>query len=352
MRETLSSLWFHDHRFDFTSQNVYKGLVGFYTLFSNDIDLDTDDETTGLRLPSGEFDIPMIFTDKVFDPTTGELFFDLFNIDGILGDKFAVNGKIQPFLNVKRRKYRFRLLDAGPSRAYEFFLSSGRPFTLLSNDGNLLPKPLTVQSVRIGVAERRDVIVDFSTARIGDRIYLQNRLEQVNGRGPTGKIVSPGDNLIEFRVVGDAQDPSRIPSTMLPLPERTLPAQAREWVFERSGGAWMINKVFFDPDVITAFPKQNTAEIWTLKSGNGWMHPVHIHLEEFQVLSRNGAAPPLEEVARKDVVRIGQHAVAQGLTNRLELFMQFRDFLGDYPLHCHNTVHEDHAMMTRWQVVP
>lgn len=102
-RETMSFLWFHDHEHDFTAQNTYKGLASFYTLFSDDILLDTDDETTGLRLPSGEFDIPILFQDKVFDPRTGQLFFDLFNLDGILGDKVAVNGKIQPFLEVKRR---------------------------------------------------------------------------------------------------------------------------------------------------------------------------------------------------------------------------------------------------------
>ena len=88
VHETMSFLWFHDHRFDFTAQNVYKGLVSFYTLFSDDILLDTGDETAGLRLPSGDFDIPMVFADKVFDPT-GVLFFDLFNLDGILGESVA-----------------------------------------------------------------------------------------------------------------------------------------------------------------------------------------------------------------------------------------------------------------------
>jgi hypothetical protein len=82
VHETMSFLWFHDHRFGFTSQNVHKGLVGFYTLFSDDIALDTGDETTGLRLPSGEFDIPMVLIDRTFDPATGQLFFDLFNLDG------------------------------------------------------------------------------------------------------------------------------------------------------------------------------------------------------------------------------------------------------------------------------
>lgn len=48
---------------------------------------------------------------------------------------------------------------------------------------------------------------------------------------------------------------------------------------------WVINDRPFDPDEIQAFPKQNTAETWSLKSGGGWQHPVHIHLEEFQIIS-------------------------------------------------------------------
>ncbi len=139
MRETLGFHWFHDHMHDFTAQNTYKGLVSLYTYFSDDINLDTDDETTGLRLPSGEYDIPMVFADKVFDPRTGQLFFDPFNLDGWVGDKDTVNGVIQPYLEVKRRKYRFRFLVGGPSRVYEFFLSNGQYFFQLSSDGNLLP---------------------------------------------------------------------------------------------------------------------------------------------------------------------------------------------------------------------
>src|SRR6266568_2313948 len=88
----------------------------------------TGDESTGFHLPSfPQFDIPLVFNDKVFDPNTGELVFDLFNLDGILGDKFLVNGVIQPFFQVQPRRYRFRLLDTGPSRFYEFFLTGNIP---------------------------------------------------------------------------------------------------------------------------------------------------------------------------------------------------------------------------------
>jgi len=354
VRETLGFCWFHDHRFDFTAQNVYKGLVGFYTLFSDDIGLDTGDETTGLRLPSGAYDLPMVFGDKVFDPTTGELFFDLFNLDGILGDKYTVNGKIQPYLEVQRRKYRFRLLNAGPSRVYELFLSTGQPFLQLSNDGNLLPRALSRQSIRCGVAERVDVIVDFSTAKTGDTIYLQNRLEQRDGRGPTGKIIAP-TNLVEFRVGDAVPDNSDVfpGKPLLALPTRRATVQSRRWDFGRSGGEWVINGELFDPDVIRVQLQQNTAELWTFTGGNGWQHPVHVHMEEFQILSRNGKAQavPIDEHARKDIIRIGDSAVGTENTGEAQIFIQLRDFHGDCPLHCHNVLHEDHSMMVRFEVV-
>jgi FtsP/CotA-like multicopper oxidase with cupredoxin domain len=353
-RETMSFLWFHDHQHDFTAQNTYKGLVSVYTLFSDDILLDTDDETTGLRLPSGEFDIPMVFGDKVFDPHTGQLFFDLFNLNGILGDKETVNGKIQPFLEVKARKYRFRLLGGGPSRVREYFLSNGASFIQLTNDGNLLPRPLTRKSIRLQVAERVDVIVDFSKAIPGEKIYLQNRLEQVDGRKPTGKLIAP-TNLVEFRVVPLApgeQDANQVPTSLLELPSTNVPiAQRRRFDFDRQGGAWAVNGQFFN-EQISAFVKQNTAEQWTFSSGGGWVHPAHPHMEEFQILSRDGAPPPIWEVSRKDMAGVGAAVLGTRDSSEVKIFMQFRDWQGDYPMHCHNTVHEDHGMMILFEIMP
>jgi FtsP/CotA-like multicopper oxidase with cupredoxin domain len=130
------------------------------------------------------------------------------------------------------------------------------------------------------------------------------------------------------------------------------PVRRRTWKFDRSSGEWTVNNRLFDPEVISAFIKQNSAEEWTLESSGGWQHPIHIHMEEFLVLAREGKAPPADERGRKDVVRLGDGSVGTDNTGRLRVSMQFRDFLGDYPMHCHNTVHEDHAMMIRFQVVP
>jgi FtsP/CotA-like multicopper oxidase with cupredoxin domain len=79
-------------------------------------------------------------------------------------------------------------------------------------------------------------------------------------------------------------------------------------------------------------------------NSGGWEHPVHIHFEEFQILTRNGNLPPPVERGRKDVARLGRNET-------IRLFMRFRDFVGRYPMHCHNTIHEDHAMMLRWGIV-
>jgi FtsP/CotA-like multicopper oxidase with cupredoxin domain len=346
-REALGTLWYHDHRMDFTSQNVYRGLAGFYLLFD---ELDSGDETdpnpAALRLPSGECDIPLMFADRRFDED-GQLTFDMFDFDGVLGDKFLVNGAIQPYVKVARRKYRFRLLDGGPSRFYQFFLSSGQPFTLIAHDGNLLPAPVDVRSARLGVAERCDVIIDFSKYALGDQVFLENRLEQEDGRGPTGDLVYPGTPLLRFDIDRDAPDPSRVPEVLRPLPPIDLDevVTTRTWRFDRTNGAWAINSRFFDLDERRATPRQGTAEIWKLQNNSGgWSHPIHIHFEEFRILSRNGRAPSAAEGGRKDVVRLGPN-------DEVVVFLRFRDFLGRHVMHCHNTLHEDHAMMLRWDIV-
>ena len=383
--ESLSSLWYHDHHLDYTAQNVYKGMFGCYNLFD---DKDTGDETTGLRLPSGKYDVPIFFSDPLFD-RSGQLVFDLFNLDGILGDKRAANGVIQPKFTVDRRRYRFRLYAPGPSRWWEFALwdkaaNKYYPFWQISSDGNLLPHSVQVQSVRIGVAERADVVIDFSQFPSLKNLYLVNILEQFNGRGPTGNLLSTPEELIRFDLgsstVADKSldpayyaDPAQYKGggnhTMRDLPDdmNTLLAKIndgktpqRTFVFERGNGAWQVNGQLFDENVVSAKCKMGgdpangvDGEIWTLKNGGGsWSHPVHIHYEEHRTLTRNGkTVTPGTQVngsigyARKDVIALAPN-------EEVKIFMRFRDMTGPYVMHCHNVVHEDHAMMVRWDIVP
>lgn len=356
-RESLGSLWYHDHRVDHTAQNVYKGLAGFHLIFNDE---DTGDETTGFRLPSfPTYDVPLMLSDKLFDPDTGEMCFDLFEFDGVLGDKFLVNGVIQPYFEVKRRRYRFRVLNAGPSRFYQLFLTDPRrprtqiPFWVVGTDSNLLPTPVRVTSIRMGVAERFDIVIDFDDLPGAPGVLvLENRLVQHDGRGPTKKLKPPGrgDALLQFRVGERVQDDSVSPKAApryYELPDKTeAPRITRVFEFERENGQWAINGRFADCEEIRFRVKRNSVERWILvnRSG-GWQHPIHAHLEEFQTRMVNGVpvTPGSLLDARKDVFSLGENQT-------VELFFRFRDYRGRYPLHCHNTIHEDHSMMIMFEV--
>ncbi|MBM7062292.1 multicopper oxidase domain-containing protein [Pseudomonas sp. UL073] len=351
-REALGTLWYHDHCLDFTAPNTYKGLFGLYLLYD---DLDSGDESTGLRLPSGDYDYPLTFIDRRFD-ASGRLVFDQFNPEGTLGDKVVVNGKIEPYLRVKARKYRFRLLDAGPPRFYSFVIADagGRqllPFDLIANDGNLLPKPLRQQtSVSIATAERADIVVDFKGFE-GRELYLFNRLRQTSTRLPDDLEI-PGTPVLKFIVGASAPDFSQVPDTLRELPPISAAelkrAKVRRWVFARKGGMWTINDQLVDVTQPRAIIPQGSGEIWELVNpGGGWQHPIHIHFEEGQILEKrlgNKVVPiPPRQQGRKDVYLLEENTT-------LRLFMRFRDFDGKYVMHCHNMIHEDHAMMLRWDI--
>jgi FtsP/CotA-like multicopper oxidase with cupredoxin domain len=366
INEAMSTLWYHDHMLDFTSQNVYKGLMGMYNLYN---EFDTGDESTGFHLPSfgdgvsddSNFDVNMVFSDIVFDQHTGLQVMDTFNFDGVLGDKFLVNGKIDPVMHVHPRRYRFRWLDTGPSRFYQFFLTdltnlnAHNYFYQISVDGNLMPNPVKVESVRLGVAERADVIIDFSQYA-GKTLYIENRLEQTDGRGPTGNVLGPNQGHKTLKIIVDLppiEDHSVDPATnphFYDLPEKTAPPRIiRNFNFERNNGMWAINGKFMDCDEARVQVTLNSIEQWNINNNSGgWQHPVHIHFEEFQFLSINGQTPtntPLVQVGRRDVIRLEHNMQAK-------CRWRFRDFIGKYPMHCHNVVHEDHAMMLVWEIMP
>jgi FtsP/CotA-like multicopper oxidase with cupredoxin domain len=366
-REALGSCWYHDHTIDFTAQNVYKGMFGPYLLSDH---LDTGNETTGLRLPSGAYDVPIMFNDFLLDDRA-QLVFDLFNLDGILGDRFAANGAIQPVFDVDKRRYRLRLYNPGPSRWWEFALFDGKnylPFWQISNDGNLLPQAVEVTSVRLSTAKRVDIIVDFSKYT-ASRLYLVNRLEQVNGRGPTGKTLTPGTPIVQINISGAKPPPdySRDPADpklgtyylrALPDPDfnvllaKAAKAKTRIMRFDRGNGAWQVNGKFFDENVINANPAQEAEEVWVFQNGGGgWAHPIHAHFEECRILSENGVAVQPNQVVNGAIPYSRCDIIPLLISEEQRVFFRFRDMKGRYVMHCHNVVHEDHEMMIRFDIV-
>ncbi len=417
--ETMSTHWFHDHMFSFTSQNVYKGNAAMFNIYSGldrgaeDIfeDLPFPDGTRGsvnLRLPSGhsdapggrgwgnlQYDVNLMLADKAFDQD-GQLTFDIMNFSGFLGDVMTVNLAANPYFEVERRKYRFRILNASVARFFKVALEGpvqslsdrGTPqlITQIANDGNLLPNPVILSELdEQGIAERYDIVIDFSQYGIGDRLHLVNLAEHadpenaaLNGRKPITDLTmaealsgnSPDPcvgRFLQFIVARNAtqEDLSQVPATLIPNPDlSSIPvSRERTFVFGRDAiqttsdpitsaiGQWGIKTdggitLAADFGRLSAAPQFGTREIWHLvNDGGGWDHPIHIHFEEGQILARNGSINNVRQAerGRKDVYRLTPKGT-------VTITMQFRDWGGMFMEHCHNTTHEDNAMLLRWEI--
>jgi FtsP/CotA-like multicopper oxidase with cupredoxin domain len=389
--ETMSTHWFHDHMFSFTAQNVYKCIAGMNNIYSS---LDRGNEAindgVNLRLPSGtakswgnlDYDVNLVLADKAWDKD-GQLTMDIFDFDGFLGDQMTVNLLYKPYFEVERRKYRFRILNGAVSRFFKVALcnasGNAQPMIQIANDGNLLPSPVTLTQLdEQGIAERYDIVIDFSRYHVGDKLWMVNLAEHQDGK-LVSKDLSLSEALsgtspdpcvgrfLEFRIARDPATPdlSQVPPVLIPNPDLSSLPVARERVFEfgdggkqttsdpttsfigpwgiKTDGGDMLNA---DYGRVSAAPKFGTREIWTLKNGGGgWDHPIHIHFEEGQILARNGSAAnvPAWERGRKDVYRLRPGG-------SVTLTMQFRDWGGMFMEHCHNTMHEDNAMLMRWEI--
>ncbi len=354
MSDFPSTLWYHDHahipelHIGTSGQNIMMGLAGFYLI--------TDDIEQGLIdrgvLPAAEHDIPLFLTDKIIAPD-GSLVYDVNGFDGFLGDILTVNGKAQPKLTVERRKYRFRILNGANARWFELRLSTGEPFLQVGKDSWLHGEAVVpvsfgeeddearVGAVRLANAERADVIVDFTNAP--NEVFLENILVQDKGRRPD-EVVIPGVRLMKFEVKGPPVEDDVSVSVGAPLRpfKPILPSEivaTRVFEFDRNGGKWTINSLPYDVHRDDAAPIRETAERWVLKSpAGGWAHPIHIHLEGFQIQRSNQHPIPPQEQFLNDTVKLEPNEI-------VEVFIKFRTFSGRYVFHCHNLEHEDLSMM-------
>jgi FtsP/CotA-like multicopper oxidase with cupredoxin domain len=336
------TLWYHDHGVHITAPNAYMGLAAMYILH--------DPYELSLPIPHGAYDVPLVLRDAMFE-TNGNLLFDDNDHSGVYGDVILVNGVPWPAMPVERRKYRFRILNASLSRSYGLQLDSGEPLTVIGTDGGLVPQPKSVGRLKSGMAERYEVVIDFSQYQIGQRVVMQNVSPKNNIDFETTGVV------MAFDVVADASDTSNneVPFDLNPndTTMRLTEADAvrtRQFEFKRGGGQWTINGTTWDDVVnsgytkVLANPGVDDCEIWELKnSSGGWFHPIHIHLVDFKVLDRNGRPPFDYELGPKDVVYVGE-----GETVRV--IMRFEHEQGRYMMHCHNLVHEDHDMMAQFLV--
>ncbi|MDX2131820.1 MAG: multicopper oxidase domain-containing protein [Planctomycetota bacterium] len=349
--QRAATMWYHDHALGLTRLNVWMGLAGFYLL------RDTDEDA--LNIPRGEFEVPLALLDRSFN-ADGSFFYPPMWHEHVFGDHILVNGKVWPYFNVKRGKYRFRVLNASNSRAYTLALPANATFWQIASDGGLLAAPVAKTSLTITPGERADIVIDFAPYAPGTELVLTNSAPSPLPGGGIGPEVP---NVMKFIVGADAGDTDPLPTSLVPVPRisENEAAQEREFLLRKIPGqhcghdVWAINGLMWDD--ITEYPLLGSTEIWSWVNRSGVTHPMHMHLVSFQVLDRQDfivqggqivpisdrVPPPPEEMGWKDTVQARPFQITR-------VIARFENYAGRFAYHCHILEHEDHEMMRQFEV--
>ncbi|KAG0634215.1 Cupredoxin [Tuber brumale] len=347
--QTSRTLWYHDHAVGITSLNTYAGLAGMYIL-------EDAAQDEAFDLPRGSYDIPLILNSHRYT-ASGNITDESTELLSVYGDTFSVNGQILPHLVVEPRKYRFRVLNAAASRTFNATLRAGdsqmnKKFHVIGSDAGLMSNPVETESLVSAMAERWEIVIDFSDVA-GQNVTMY----QANCFFDTAYTGS--DKIMQFRVgttvsseVGNGPLPATLVDLDIPTDHETID---QTFTFGRTNNLWTINgRTFSDPAtrILRNVPR-GTTEKWRLTGGGGWSHPVHIHLVDFQIVSREKTSPnsttgrsgltPYEAAALKDVAALGNNEIVTVLA-------KYAPWDGVYMFHCHNTIHEDHDMMAAFNV--
>ena len=422
--QEAATLWYHDHALGMTRLNVMSGLAGYYflrepaatTTITNPTAANFD-QYMRQHFPSGVSEIPIAIQDRMFQ-TNGELFFPTtadnptihpYWMPEFFGNVIMVNGKVWPNLDVTQGWYRFRLLDGSNARFYTLSFSNKMPFTVIGTDGGYMIAPQTVSEITIAPGERLDILVDFTNVPVGTKIILKNTAgAPFPANGPADPMTI--GQIMQFTIAATSATPGAtaptIPAMLNPTLTGaawpTIPAGTNQRILTLTevmgpngpieallnGLKWMSST--------TEFPKNGTTEDWVIVNLTGDSHPIHTHLTQFQLVSRQrlqaaqytkdwlainaaGGMPPFtmdyepeelnpipyllgkasgplpNEMGWKDTVQMHPGEVTIIRVRWLQQdggAFPFDASQGPgYVWHCHIVDHEDNEMMRRYNVV-
>ncbi len=357
--DRAGTYWYHPHPHGRTGPQAYYGLAGLFII--------SDDEEQALGLPSGEFDMPLVIQDRVFDPDNQLVYGGngmMTQMMGFLGNQVLVNGHPDFNLPVASRPYRLRLLNGSNSRIYKLAWEDGTPLTVIATDGGLLEKPIQREYITLAPAQRVELWVDFNGRSVGDQMRLVN----LPSAAPDGGALFP---IMTAQI-------DREQTVSLTLPERlsniTWHNQSeavnqrapRDFALAMGGGmGWSINGRTFEMTNVARdeIVKLGDLEVWEFinraGSGMGMMggmdlpHPMHVHGLQYQVIERQ-IDPNFRaawETLSDGFVDQGWHDTILVMPGeRVKILLKFEDFEGLYLYHCHNLEHEDMGMMRNYRV--
>ncbi|MDH5694615.1 MAG: multicopper oxidase domain-containing protein [Gammaproteobacteria bacterium] len=300
-----STLWYHDHALGITRLNVMSGLAGFYIVRD-------PADAVGAVLPTGKYDMPLVFQDRSF-LTDGSFNFPSLGVQPAVhpywipeffGDTIMVNGLVWPNMDVDQGVYRFRLLDGSNARFYtiQFIANPGTiaetvlPFTQIASDGGYLTAPVTLTKLTFAPGERVEILVDFSGLAPGTMILLKNTAKENFPAGLTPNPKTVGQ-LMQFTVIGNLGPaaptlPLQLNPTLPTFPTLLAPRVTRILtlveVLDPVTGVpleLLLDGQRWDSPVTELVTVGDTEEWWVINP-TADSHPIHLHLVQFQLISR------------------------------------------------------------------
>ncbi|TXG60449.1 hypothetical protein EZV62_015022 [Acer yangbiense] len=287
------NLWYHDHAMGLTRVNLLAGLIGTYIIRHHDME-------APLRLPKGKkFDRPLMVFDRSFC-VDGSIYMNSTGNNPSIhpqwqpeyfGDVIIVNGKAWPRKKVRRRKYRFRIINASNARFFRFFFTNGLQFIHVASDSVYLEKPIVTNETLLAPSEIADVVVDFSKSKSNVAILANNAPCPY----PSGDPVNDANSKVMKFIVKKKRelDRWRVPSKLIKYPSSDLSSASQTRyiaMYEYTSATdepthLYINGKSYD-DVVTETPKIGTSEVWNVINLTEDTHPLHIHLGLFVVLKQ------------------------------------------------------------------
>jgi len=430
-KNRASTIWYHDHALGMTRLNVYAGPAGFYIVrggpAGDDAVLDTRFGTAAVlpgpapkehdKFPPNKtyFEIPIAIQDRSFN-TDGSLFYpnsrnffdeataenpgfipeaDLSPIwnPEFFGNMIMVNGNTWPFQTVQQRRYRIRFLNGCQSRflILDWSHVPGVEVWQIGNEGGFLAAPVNITAdhgnqLLMGLAERADVIVDFTEVPLGNYVLGNIGPDEPFGGGVPDEDFDVADpastgQILQFRVVpAVGADPTTPPAYLqlpaiapLPAPVKTRPLALLEMMSEHWDGpaeamlgklgkdGIAIHKMWVDP--VTENPKVGDTEVWELYNFTADAHPMHVHEVVFEVVNREALVldpegEPVQPVERSGAVRppeaweSGFKDTVIAYPGEVTRIKAKFDGAGQFVWHCHIVEHEDNEMMRPYRIGP
>ncbi|MGH3655280.1 MAG: multicopper oxidase family protein [Micromonosporaceae bacterium] len=340
--QPAATLWYHPHPHGQTARHVYRGVAGL--IYVND----ATSARSGLPRRYGVDDIPLVVQDKNFTADgrldeTG-ISFGGRHVTGLLGEEILVNGTHDPYLTVRSRYTRFRVLNASTARVYDIGFTDDRPFEVVGTDTGLLPAPVATRRVMLSPGERIEIVARF---RPSERVVLRSFPPELGGNPFYEKLAGGDDtfDLLQLRTAAELTGNPAPPRPLRSAPPITPSPDAPRRAFDL--GDFTINGRTMDMDRIDFAATSGTAEVWRVRNTQGIPHNFHVHNAAFRVIDVDGRPPPAWQRGRKDTVY-----VPPGATVRFAVrFGPYPDRRAPYMFHCHLLAHEDSGMMGQFVLV-